>query len=148
MFFREILTSLYDTRVPLARLFLWVQVIHAFDLPARKDATYSLVSRLILVSVGAILSTSLWYGLFVLAFLVCALGSLVQIQLSEAFGSPKRSCAAKKFKAPEIARLDEIYLYARFRDAVPIELAREFDQLEPEAFEKITNAPQPVQTRI
>ena len=26
MFFREVLTSLYDTRVPLARLFLWVQV--------------------------------------------------------------------------------------------------------------------------
>ena len=84
MFFREVLTSLYDTRVPLARLFLWVQVIHAFDLPARKDVSYSLVSGLILISVGAVLSTSLWYGLFVLAFLACALGALTQIQLSEA----------------------------------------------------------------
>jgi transglutaminase-like putative cysteine protease len=84
MFFRELLSSLYDTRVPLARLFLWVQVIHAFDLPARKDLTYSLVSGLILIAVGATLSTSLWYGAFVLAFLVCALGSLVQINLSEA----------------------------------------------------------------
>src|SRR5215208_6435151 len=37
MFFREVLSSLYDTRVPLARLFLWVQVIPAFDVPARKD---------------------------------------------------------------------------------------------------------------
>ena len=34
---QEVLTSLYDTRVPLARLFLWVQVIHSFDVPARKD---------------------------------------------------------------------------------------------------------------
>jgi hypothetical protein len=84
MFFREVLSSLYDTRVPLARLFLWVQVIHAFDLPARKDLTYSLVSALILVSVGAVLSTSLWYGVFVLAFLLCALGGLVQMNLSEA----------------------------------------------------------------
>src|SRR5215204_2972300 len=50
-------------RVLLARLFLWVQVIHAFDLPARKDLSYSLVSGLILVAVGAVLSTSLWYGL-------------------------------------------------------------------------------------
>jgi hypothetical protein len=41
MFFREVLGSLYDTRIPLARLFLWVQVIHAFDLPARKDLSYS-----------------------------------------------------------------------------------------------------------
>ena len=83
MFFREVLSSLYDTRVPLARLFLWVQVIHAFDLPARKDVSYSLVSGLILLSVGAVLSTSLWYGLFILAFFFCALGSLTQMQLSE-----------------------------------------------------------------
>jgi len=75
MFFREVLSSLYDTRVPLARLFLWIQVIHAFDLPARKDISYSLVSGLILLAVGAVLSTSLWYGLFVLAFFFCSLGA-------------------------------------------------------------------------
>ena len=84
MFFREALSSLYDTRVPLARLFLWVQIIHAFDLPARKDLSYSLVSGLILVAVGAVLSTSLWYGLFVLAFLLCAMGAMTQMNLSEA----------------------------------------------------------------
>ncbi|HZY64350.1 MAG TPA: transglutaminaseTgpA domain-containing protein, partial [Rubrobacteraceae bacterium] len=84
MFFREVLSSLYDTRVPLARLFLWVQVLHSFDLPARKDLSYSLVSGLILISAGAVLSTNLWYGLFVLAFLVCALGALTQMNLSEA----------------------------------------------------------------
>src|SRR5215218_5731916 len=84
MFFREVLSSLYDTRVPLARLFLWVQVIHSFDLPARKDLTYSLVSGVILVAVGATLSTSLLYGAFVLTFLLCSLGALVQMNLSEA----------------------------------------------------------------
>src|ERR687897_43781 len=84
MFFREVLSSLYDTRVPLARLFLWVQVIHAFDVPARKDLSYSLVSALILVAVGAVLTTSLWYGLFVLAFLLCAMGAMTQMNLSEA----------------------------------------------------------------
>src|SRR5215208_2536947 len=84
MFFREVLSSLYDTRVPLARLFLWVQVIHAFDLPARKDLSYSLVSGLILLAVGAVLTTSLWYGIFVLAFLLCAMGALTQMNLSEA----------------------------------------------------------------
>src|SRR5918994_665265 len=84
MFFREVLSSLYDTRVPLARLFLWVQVIHAFDLPARKDISYSLVSGLILIAVGAVLSTSLWYGLFVLAFLLCAMAAMSQMNLSEA----------------------------------------------------------------
>ena len=61
-----------------------MQVIHAFDLPARKDLAYSLVSGLILVAVGAVLSTSLWYGVFVLAFLLCASGALTQMNLSEA----------------------------------------------------------------
>jgi protein-glutamine gamma-glutamyltransferase len=84
MFFREVLSSLYDTRVPLARLFLWVQVIHAFDLPTRKDLSYSLISALILAAVGAVLSTSLWYGIFVLAFLLCAMGAMTQMNLSEA----------------------------------------------------------------
>ncbi|WP_166395546.1 transglutaminase TgpA family protein [Rubrobacter marinus] len=84
VFFREALSSLYDTRVPLARLFLWIQVIHAFDLPARKDVTYSLLSGLILIAVGAVLSTSLWYGLFIVAFLFCASGALTQMHLSEA----------------------------------------------------------------
>ncbi len=84
MFFREALSSLYDTRIPLARLFLWVQVIHAFDLPARKDISYSLVSGLILIAVGAVLATSLWYGLFVLAFLLCAMAAMSQMNLSEA----------------------------------------------------------------
>ena len=84
MFFREVLSSLYDTRVPLARLFLWVQVIHSFDVPARKDLSYSLVSGMILVAVGAVLSTSLCYGVFVLAFLLCAMGAMAQMNLSEA----------------------------------------------------------------
>ena len=84
VFFREAISSLYDTRVPLARLFLWVQVIHAFDLPARKDVTYSMLSGLILIAVGAVLSTSLWYGLFIVAFLFCASGALTQMHLSEA----------------------------------------------------------------
>lgn len=75
---------MFDTRVPLARLFLWIQVIHAFDLPARKDLGYSLLSGIILISVGAVLSTNLWYGLFIIAFLVCALDALAQIHLSEA----------------------------------------------------------------
>ena len=41
---------------------------------------------------------------------------------------------------PELAQLGEIYLYTRFRDAMPLELVEEFDRLEPgilEAIERI-----------
>jgi hypothetical protein len=40
--------------------------------------------------------------------------------------------AAEWLGEPGMARLGEIYLYARFRDAVPAELVEEFDYLEPE----------------
>jgi hypothetical protein len=39
--------------------------------------------------------------------------------------------AAETLEEPEMARLGKIYLYARFRDAVPATLVEEFDRLEP-----------------
>ncbi len=42
--------------------------------------------------------------------------------------------ASETLGEPRIARLGEIYLHARFRDAVPAALVEEFDRLEPEAF--------------
>jgi protein-glutamine gamma-glutamyltransferase len=39
--------------------------------------------------------------------------------------------AAETLAEPGMARLGEIYLYARFRDAVPAALVEEFDRLEP-----------------
>jgi hypothetical protein len=39
--------------------------------------------------------------------------------------------AAEQLGEPQMARLGEIYLYARFRDAVPAALVEEFDRLEP-----------------
>jgi hypothetical protein len=42
--------------------------------------------------------------------------------------------ASEALGEPGIARLGEIYLHARFRDAVPAELTEEFNRLEPEAF--------------
>jgi hypothetical protein len=36
-----------------------------------------------------------------------------------------------------MVRLGEIYLYARFRDAVPAVLVEEFDRLEPEVLSSI-----------
>ncbi|MBA4114858.1 MAG: DUF4129 domain-containing protein [Rubrobacter sp.] len=41
--------------------------------------------------------------------------------------------AAGELDEPGVARLGEIYLYARFRNAVPAEMAEEFGHLEPDA---------------
>ena len=48
--------SVDQARLPLATLFLWVQVLHAFDVPRRRDLAFSMVSSLILMAEAASLS--------------------------------------------------------------------------------------------
>src|SRR5687767_5631716 len=48
--------TLDEIRFPLADLFLWVQVLHGFDLPARKDLNFSLGSSLTLMAVAGSIS--------------------------------------------------------------------------------------------
>ena len=64
-------------RVPLAELFLWVQAVHSFDLPARRDLMVTLLSSLALVMVGGALSTSLGFGIYLMVWAVAAVTALV-----------------------------------------------------------------------
>ncbi|HEX2027293.1 MAG TPA: DUF3488 and transglutaminase-like domain-containing protein [Nitriliruptorales bacterium] len=58
--------TIEDSRVPLAGLFLAVQVLHGFDLPQRRDLGFTLVSSLTLVALAA---TSARGSAFVLVLL-------------------------------------------------------------------------------
>ena len=59
-------TSFDQARIPLASLFLWVQVLHAFDVPRRRDLAFSVVSSLILMAEAGSLSLTTSFALFVL----------------------------------------------------------------------------------
>jgi len=61
-------TSFDQARIPLASLFLWVQVLHAFDVPRRRDLSFSAVSSLILMAEAGSLSLTTSFALFVLAW--------------------------------------------------------------------------------
>lgn len=65
--------SPYDPRLPLAELLLWLQTMHSFDVPARKDLNYSILVGIILISFGAVLSNSFSYAFYLAAFLATAL---------------------------------------------------------------------------
>jgi transglutaminase-like putative cysteine protease len=69
--------SFAEVQVPLAELFLWVQLLHSLDVPGRRDLLFSLVSSLVLVAVAGVLSISLGFGLFLVAWGIAALASLV-----------------------------------------------------------------------
>ena len=70
-FFVRLSSSLYDPRIPLAELLIWLQTLHAFDLPAKKDLRYTILVALILIAIAAVLTYSSWFSLALLIF--CAL---------------------------------------------------------------------------
>ena len=58
LFWTDLGGSIHDLRYPLVKLFLWLQVLHSFDLPARRDLDFSLVSAAVLVAFAGSLSIS------------------------------------------------------------------------------------------
>jgi protein-glutamine gamma-glutamyltransferase len=59
-------TTVDEARMPLASLFIWVQALHAFDVPRRRDLAFSVVSSVILMAEAASLSFSTGFALLLL----------------------------------------------------------------------------------
>lgn len=76
-FLGRLLGELNDTRLTLAELLIQLQVLHCFDLPRRKDLSYSILIGLILLGVAATLSQTLAFAPILLLFLAIALPTLV-----------------------------------------------------------------------
>ena len=77
------IATLDEVRFPLADLFLWVQVLHGFDLPARKDLNFSLGSSLTLMAVAASISQDLWYLIPLILYFACGAAALTLAHRSE-----------------------------------------------------------------
>jgi protein-glutamine gamma-glutamyltransferase len=75
--------TLDEVRFPLADLFLWVQVLHGFDLPARKDLNFSLGSSLTLMAAAGSVSSTMLYAPFLLVYFAFAITALVLAHRSE-----------------------------------------------------------------
>src|SRR2546427_7694816 len=86
-FFVGLVAHPYDPRIPLVRLFLWLQVLHSFDLPARKDLKYSLASAVVLMAVGAVYTRGASFGLLLVPFTLAARVALVAMPADPAHAS-------------------------------------------------------------
>ena len=64
--------SVDAARLPLAGLFLWVQVLHAFDVPRRRDLGFSIVSSTTLIAAAGALSLTTSFLWFLVAWAVAA----------------------------------------------------------------------------
>ncbi|MDQ7826246.1 MAG: transglutaminaseTgpA domain-containing protein [Candidatus Eremiobacteraeota bacterium] len=89
-FFRNLMMNPFDPRVALANLLLWLQTLHSFDLPARRDLNYSLLVGLILICLGAFLSQDLVFALFLVIFVLLSIYALYYNCLSLSEESPGR----------------------------------------------------------
>ncbi|MGO9198561.1 MAG: DUF3488 and DUF4129 domain-containing transglutaminase family protein [Acidimicrobiales bacterium] len=68
--------ELASIEVPLAGLFTWVQVIHAFDVPARRDLLFSLAAAAALVTIAGAQAVSQDFLVFVAIWLVATIVGL------------------------------------------------------------------------
>jgi transglutaminase-like putative cysteine protease len=69
-----------EARAPLASLFIWVQALHAFDVPRRRDLSFSVVSSVILMAEAASLSLDTAYLLLLVPWVVLAAAWLYATQ--------------------------------------------------------------------
>jgi protein-glutamine gamma-glutamyltransferase len=98
------IATLDEVRFPLADLFLWIQVLHGFDLPARKDLNFSLGSSLTLMAAAGSISQNMTFAIFLLVYLALATTALVLAHRSE-LSEGVASTAAPK---PNRSRVQEV----------------------------------------
>ena len=93
-FFRQLTgQTIYDVSTvenPLAVLFVWVQVAHAFDVPARRDLAFSLAGSASLMAVAAAQAIDLAFGVYVLVWFAFGLTGLVAMWSSASEGGRLR----------------------------------------------------------
>jgi transglutaminase-like putative cysteine protease len=94
-FFRQLTgQALYDVTTvedPLAVLFVWVQVAHAFDVPARRDLAFSLAGSASLMAVAAAQATDISFGSYVLCWLGFGVVGLLSMWTSASEGGRVRA---------------------------------------------------------
>jgi transglutaminase-like putative cysteine protease len=66
-----------ETRAPLVALFLWVQVLHSFDLPRARDLTFSVAASVALIALAGSLSFSSGFLILVVVYTVLLVGALI-----------------------------------------------------------------------
>ncbi len=94
-FFRQLTgQELYDVSTvedPLAMLFVWIQVAHAFDVPARRDLAFSLAGSASLMAVAAAQAVDLGFGIYALTWIGFGLWGLVSMWGSASEGGRIKS---------------------------------------------------------
>ncbi len=85
--------TLTSVELPLAGLFVWVQVLHSVDVPARRDLLFSLAASAALMAVAGAQAIDEGFAVFVGLWLVSAVLAM-SLSWTSIAGSPRRVPAA------------------------------------------------------
>ncbi len=93
-FLRDVLGDPFHTSVPLTVLLLWLQTLHSFDVPARRDLLFSLLSSVILMAVAAAFALAPTYLIYLAVYALAGVQALVHNAwqgVQEAVAAPARA---------------------------------------------------------
>ena len=76
-FLHDVLADPYHTSIPLTVFLLWLQALHSFDVPARRDLLFSLLSSTVLMAVAAAFSRDLSFLIYLIAYTAAVVPALV-----------------------------------------------------------------------
>lgn len=107
-FFTDLFQNANDPRIPLANLLLWLQTLHAYDLPYRQNLNVSFFVGVVLLAVAAVMSTSGGFAVFLVAFVVAVLFMMQYSYLSwrsEVLARQGLAPDADRAPRPEVPRV-------------------------------------------
>ena len=81
-YLKNVYQNPFDPRIPLTTLLVWLQTLHSFDLPRRKDLNYSLLVSFILIAITASMSRDLYFAIYLVIYLFSAIFTLILNHLS------------------------------------------------------------------
>jgi transglutaminase-like putative cysteine protease len=93
-------SSVAEVQVPLAELFIWVQLLHAVDVPARRDLMFSLVSAAALAAIASVLSVSVAIAPLLVLWAAASVASLALAHRSRSAATPRLAPAGGGRRAP------------------------------------------------
>jgi transglutaminase-like putative cysteine protease len=96
-------TSIDETRQPLVALFLWVQVLHTFDVPRPRDLSFSLAAAITLIALAGSLSFSSGFIVLVVVFVGLFIAALVAGYRAELYDDAKEALAEELPAAEDVA---------------------------------------------
>lgn len=80
------ITDITTVENPLTVLFVWIQVVHSFHVPSRRDLLFSIGASAALMAVAAAQAIDLNYGVYALAWVGFGVWSLIEMWASASGG--------------------------------------------------------------